>query len=313
MALAYTLDLAVRAAWPGLPLYRRHLLLFGLLVAACAVLTFLRVSPHPLAALALGSLGAAAGLALTCVPALSTRRLASLGWVRGEARRPEPAAPLILVADPHWSEALTNLRETSEAHPGADWLFLGDAFDAWVGIEGMDSPLQADFLAWVDERRRAGRWVGFWLGNREFFLDSLAGHFDLMGEGTGGGLPQEGLAWEHGDLVNTADWRYRLWNLATRSGAMYMFAQSLPKPAARALAQWVHRALKTTNRAYKLTFPREAFRAAVAEHPGEVFITGHFHTHETEGDGIALPWAHEGSFMVWVDGTVKPLGPSAHL
>ena len=312
MAWAWILDLAARAAWPGLPLYRRHLLIFALMVAGAAPLALARVPAHPLQALALAALGTALGLALTCLPALRSRRLGCLGWVRGVARRPDPAAPLILVADPHWSEALTNLRATATAHPGADWLFLGDAFDAWVGIEGMGSPLQADFLAWVDERRRSGRWIGFWLGNREFFLDSLSGQFDLMGEGAGGGLPQEGLAWEHGDLVNTSDWRYRLWNLAARSGPMWLFAKSLPKPAARALAHWVHRALKTTNRAYKLTFPRAAFRAAAAEHPAEVFITGHFHTHELEGNGIALPWAHEGSFMVWVEGGVKPLGPLTH-
>jgi len=336
-ALGWSLDGAVRGTWPGLPLYRRHLGLFLGLVLAAGITARLAAGAQPwlaagtqpwlaagaqpwlaagaqpwLAAWVAGTLGAGAGLSVTCVPALNTRRLGCLGWVRGRALRPEPAAPLILVADPHWSAELTGLAQAQAGHPEADWLFLGDVFDAWVGIEGMGSPLQAQFLAWVDDRRRAGRWVGLWLGNREFFLDGLAGHFDLMGEGTGGALPGEGLAWEHGDLVNAADWRYRLWNLISRSGPMWLFALSLPKPAARGLADWLHRALHTTNRAYKLTFPREAFRRAAAEHPSETFITGHFHTHEVEGNGIALPWAHEGAFMVWRDRQVKPLDPSGH-
>ena len=307
VALAGTLDLA--AAWsdPGRPLYRRHLLLFGLLLFMAWVLALPRaqVLCHWLAS----SLGAGLGLALPCLVLLKSRRLRWLGWVRGAALRPDPGRELILVADPHWSEGLPNLRETEAAHPEADWLFLGDVFDVWVGIPGMASPLQEEFLAWVDQRRRAGRWVGLWLGNREFFLDSLSGHFDLMGEGVGGGLPGEGLAWEHGDLVNGADWRYRLWNLISRSGPMWLFARSLPRSAARTLAHRLHRALHTTNRAYKLAFPRDAFRAAAAEHSSETFITGHFHTHEVEGNGIALPWAHEGQFMTWSQRIVKPIAP----
>jgi UDP-2,3-diacylglucosamine pyrophosphatase LpxH len=299
--LAWALDLAVAWARPGLPMYRRHLLLF----LGLALLAGLH-GPGPLA-WAGRALAAALGLGLACWPALASRRLAGLGWVRGRAERPRPNAPLILVADPHWSTELTNLRATQAAHPEADWLFLGDVFDVWVGIPGMASPLQTEFLAWVDQCRSQGRWVGLWLGNREYFLDSLAGHFDLIGEGIGGGLPGEGLAWEHGDLINAADWRYRLWNLISRSGGMWLFARCLPGPAARALASWLQRSLHTTNLAYKLKFPRAAFRAAAAEQPAAVFLTGHFHTHEVEGNGIALPWAHEGQFMVWSDKSIKPI------
>jgi len=310
LGLAWCLDGLVRASWPGLPMYRRHLGLFFGLAAAGGVLSHQASSLKPwLLAWVAAALGAGLGLALTCVPALRTRRLGCLGWVRGQARRPEPEAPLILVADPHWSTEFTGLAQALAAHPEADWLFLGDVFDAWVGIAGMASPLQEAFLDWVDARRQAGRWVGLWLGNREFFLDSLSGHFDLMGEGTGGALAGEGLAWEHGDLVNSADWRYRLWNLISRSGPMWLFAQSLPRPAARGLASWLHRSLHTTNRAYKLTFPRAAFRLAAAEHPTETFITGHFHTHEHEANGIALPWAHDGEFMVWCGRQVSRLEP----
>jgi len=311
--LALVLELAARNTWRGLPTYRRHLWLF-LAVSLFGLSDEWHqhfVPGRSVEAMdwLADTLGGGLGLALSCLPLARRRWLETLSWRRGEARRPDPSVPLVLVADPHWSDGLTGLAEATAARPEADWLFLGDTFDVWVGMPGMASPLQEAFLAWVDERRRQGRWVGFWLGNREYFLDALGKHFDLMGEGIGGGLPAEALAWEHGDLINQADWRYRLWNLVSRSGGMWLVARLLPRAAARALAASLERSLRTTNRSYKLAFPREAFRAAAAAHPQQTFITGHFHTHEVEGNGIALPWAHEGNFMVWHNGGLKPLAP----
>jgi UDP-2,3-diacylglucosamine pyrophosphatase LpxH len=312
-ALALVLELAWRGNGVRTPVYRRHLTIFGLM-ALLGALHATRQGGVPAALLCwlADLLGAVLGLALCTLPAVLTRRLGGMGWQRGQARRDDPGAPLILVADPHWNLELTGLREARAAHPEADWLFLGDVFDVWVGIPGMDSPLEREFLAWVDGVRRERRWVGLWLGNREYFLDPLAGRFDLMGEGMEGRLDGEALVWEHGDLVNVADWRYRLWNLVSRSGAVWLFARLLPKASAQALAGRLQRALHTSNRAYKLAFPRAAFRAAAARYPAATFITGHFHTHEVEGTGIALPWAHDGDFMVWHGGTVKPLGELRH-
>lgn len=313
-ALALTLELALRASAPGLPVYRRHLLIFALVSLFGLSDEFHQAFvPGRTAAFSdwlADTLAGGVGLALSCWPFARGGRGTGTSWHRGPLRRPDPALPLILVADPHWSAELTGLRAAQAVHPQADWLFLGDAFEVWVGLPGMETPLQAEFLDWVDDRRREGRWVGFWLGNREYFLDGLAGHFDLMGEGLGGELKGEALAWEHGDLVNGADRRYRLWNLVSRSGPVWLFARLLPRSVAQALAEKLQRALHTTNAAYKLAFPREAFRAAAAEHPGSTFLTGHFHTLEREANGIALPWAHEGTFMVWQHGTVAPLGGS---
>ncbi|BDU72092.1 VanZ family protein [Mesoterricola silvestris] len=315
-ALALAMELAARATWRGAPTYRRHLAIF-LLASAYGLSDevhqiFVAGRDASVLDWAADSAGAVAGLALSCLPLLWRRWMAALGWRRGRAERPDPSRPLVLVADPHWGGELTGLGEATARLPEADWLFLGDIFDVWVGIPGMESPQQEAFLAWVDERRRQGRWVGFWLGNREYFLDGLSDRFDLMGEGIGGGLPGEALAWEHGDLINAADGRYRLWNLVSRSGAMWVVARALPRSTARSLAARLERSLRTTNRAYKLAFPREAFRAAAAAHPGQTFITGHFHTHEVEGNGTALPWAHDGSFMLWENGSLKPLTPLAH-
>ena len=310
-ALALALDLALRHTAPGLPLYRRHLLILAIVSLYGASDEWHQLYV-PGRACEFGdwvadTLGGALALAIGSLPLLATRRLAALSWRRGALARAEPSRDLVLVADPHWGAELTGLEAATAAHPEADWLFLGDVFDVWVGFPGMETDAQRAFLAWVDRRRASDRWVGLWLGNREYFLDGHADRFDLMGEGLGGSLAGEALAWEHGDLVNTADRQYRAWNLVSRSGALWLLFRLMPSGTARKVSAWMERKLRTTNTAYKLAFPREAFRAAALAHPGATFLTGHFHTHEEEANGIALPWAHEGRFMVWRGGRVEEL------
>ena len=309
--LALLLDGALRRQRPQWPLYRRHLVVL-ILVALYGASDEWHQRFVPGRSCEFGdwladAAGAALGLGLASLPLLFSRRLQALSWQRGVSSRPKPTAPLILVADPHWGTALTGLTAATAAHPEADWLFLGDVFDVWVGFPGMETDGQRTFLAWVEARRAAGRWVGLWLGNREYFLDSHAARFDLMGEGLGGSLEGEALTWEHGDLINTADRQYRLWNLMSRSSILWLLFRLLPGGTARRVSAWMERKLHTTNAAYKLAFPRAAFSAAARSHPGTTFLTGHFHTHEVEANGIALPWAHEGRFMVWRDGRVEEL------
>jgi UDP-2,3-diacylglucosamine pyrophosphatase LpxH len=309
--LAWALDLAFQRQRQDLPLYRRHLLVFLIVVLGGALEEWSQTrSPGRCCAFGgwlAASAGGGLGLLAASFPPLLTRRLGALSWSRGTARRFNAARDLILVADPHWGAELTGLAEATARFPEADWLFLGDVFDLWVGLPGMETERQFAFLAWVDGRRAAGHWVGLWLGNREYFLDRHATRFDLMGEGVGGALEGEGLTWEHGDLINNADRQYRLWNLVSRSGPLWLVFRLLPGGTARRVSAWMERKLRTTNTAYKLAFPRAAFRAAAAVHPGATFLTGHFHTHEVEANGIALPWAHEGRFMVWRGGSVEEL------
>jgi UDP-2,3-diacylglucosamine pyrophosphatase LpxH len=312
-ALAWLLDRACQRQIPQWPLYRRHLLVF-LLVSLYGASDECHQYFVPGRSCEFGdwladSLGAALGVAFATLPLLFTRRLEPLSWHRGRASRPNLSAPLILVADPHWGAEWKGLQEATDAHPEADWLFLGDVFDVWVGIPGMETEAQRAFLTWVDERRRAGRWVGLWMGNREYFLDRHASRFDLLGEGIGGLMEGEALTWEHGDLINARDHQYRLWNLVSRSGPLWCLFRLLPSGTARSLSSWMEQKLHTTNAAYKLAFPREAFRAAAQANAGTTFLTGHFHTHEVEANGIALPWAHEGRLMVWQGGKVEELQP----
>ncbi len=310
-ALALTLDIALQISRSDLPLYRRHSLVF-LVVALFGATDEWHQLFVPGRACEFGdwladTAGGGLGLLLGCAPLLLTRHLGTLSWIRGKTRRSDPTRDLILVADPHWNTTLTGLAEATARFPAADWLFLGDVFDVWLGLPGMETDGQRAFLAWVDDRRRAGRWVGLWLGNREYFLDRHSDRFDLMGEGIGGGLPEEALTWEHGDFINAKDRPYRLWNLVSRSGAMWLLFRLLPNTVARRTSLWLERKLRTTNQAYSLAFPRAAFRAAAEAQGGTTFLTGHFHTHEQEANGIALPWAHGGQLMVWRGGRVEAL------
>lgn len=311
-ALALAMEWALAKTRPDVPLYKRHLLVFVLvsLYGAsdeihqhfvpgrdCDVFDWLA-----------DTVGGGLGLALISLSRLRSRkRWLPHSWRRGIARRTDASRDLILVADPHWSSELVGLEAATAAHPNADWLFLGDCFDVWVGLPGMETEAQSRFLAWVKERRAAGRWVGLWMGNREYYLDRHAGDFDLMGEGLGGSLAEEGLFFEHGDLINTADWRYRLWNLISRSGPLWACFRILPARTAARVAANLERKLHTTNREYKLAFPSDAFARAAEASGGTTFLTGHFHTDHRIGKGRALPWAFEGRFQVWRNGQVEEL------
>jgi VanZ family protein/UDP-2,3-diacylglucosamine pyrophosphatase LpxH len=311
-ALAAALEYALAKARPDLPLYRRHLLVF-VAVSAFGALdechqSFVPGRDADVFDWVADTLGGVLGLAAISLSRLRARtRWAAHSWARGTARRPDPCRDLILVADPHWRQELVGLEAATAAHPEADWLFLGDCFDVWVGLPGMETGAQARFLAWVQARRAAGRWVGLWLGNREYFLDRHAPAFDLMGEGVGGALAEEGLAFEHGDLINTADWRYRLWNLISRSGVLWAFFRLVPAKTAAKMALSLEAKLRTTNREYKLAFPEAAFARAAEASDGKAFLTGHFHTDQRIGKGRALAWAYEGRFQVWRKGQVEDL------
>ena len=312
-ALGLAMEWALAESRPDLPLYKRHLLVF-IAVSAFGALDEFHQSFVPgrdadVFDWMADTFGGVLGLALISLSRLRSRAgWIAHSWSRGTAKRPDPSRDLILVADPHWRDELVGLDTATAAHPNADWLFLGDCFDVWVGIPGMETEAQARFLAWVKARREAGAWVGLWMGNREYFLDRHAKDFDLMGEGLGGALREEGLAFEHGDLINTADWRYRLWNLISRSGVLWAFFRLLPARTAAKIALTLEAKLRTTNREYKLAFPAEAFARAAEASEGAAFLTGHFHTDQRVGKGHALAWAYEGKFQVWRDGRVADLG-----
>jgi UDP-2,3-diacylglucosamine pyrophosphatase LpxH len=307
-SVAFMMDYSWSAFSSAWPINKRHLAIFFLLALAASKDIFLFPlfgAPGPLVNSAMGMLGALFGLSLRCLPFIFGSRNPSFGWRQGSGARPDPSRPLVIIADPHWSVELTGLHEATRAIPDADWLFLGDVFEVWVGIKGFETDAQRNFLWWVAERRRTGHWVGLWLGNRDYFLDELADRFDFMGEGIGGRLHGEQFAFEHGDLVNTLDRKYRFWNLVSRSGAAWIIAKLLPSFIGNLLAPALERMLRTTNVGYKLLFPRYEFQTAAQECGAPLLIAGHFHALLAIENGLSLPWANEGRFYVWENGNIK--------
>jgi UDP-2,3-diacylglucosamine pyrophosphatase LpxH len=246
-----------------------------------------------------GAIGVPLGLCLGCLPFLFGSRSLEYGWRSGVNRRPDLSRPLVIVADLHWSDELKGLQQASMAMPDADWLFLGDTFDVWIGVKGFETMAERNFLWWVAERRRTGHWVGLWLGNREYFLDRLAHKFDFMGEGVGGTLQGEPFTFEHGDLINSGDLLYRLWNLFSRSVIVWFLAKIIPSFVGRRIASLLERLLQTTNSEYKVSFPTEKFLKATQGCSAPLLVTGHFHTLEEVDYGVSIPWAKGGRYLVW--------------
>lgn len=303
--LAFLLELSFRRTSHKWPLYRRHLLVFGLVALFGATdeihQSFIPGRESDIRDWIADSMGACVGLALASLPFLWSRNLQVFSWWRGRSQRPDPERPLLLVADTHWDDDISMLHEWTREFPDADWLFLGDIFETWIGLRKMETSAQREFLEWAIARRKEGRWIGFWMGNREFFLDVHSEVFSMMGEGVGGELPGEGLRFEHGDLICCQDTRYRLWSLIINSGPVWLFAKLLPAGMAGRLAAFLRRKLGSGQRIYKSRFPQAAFEKA-AKGDG-CFVSGHFHVFMQCGSGVSLPFAGEGRFMVWRSGT----------
>lgn len=281
-------------AWP---LYRRHFYLF--------VMTGL----IPLIPVALGwgerAIASALGLALSSVTIIKSRFWSSHSWSKAGQITRDPSRPLVVVADPHWNDHLQGLRELHEKNPNCDWLFLGDVFELWIGLPSYETPVQKEFMLWVDQERGKGSWIGLWLGNREYFLDYHASRFDLIGEGIGGELKGESLRFEHGDLINHNDWKYRIWNLLTRSSFAWVLFRCLPSSVGIRISSYLANRLKTTNINYKLHFPEKVFQSVVEAFPKETFIVGHFHIYQHINNGYVIPWAHHGAHACWANHQIR--------
>lgn len=296
-SLTALIDGVLAHRFRSLPLYRRH---FYLSVALILV---------PMGALPFGLgtqvIGVLMGLTLPALLRMRTRSWLAHSWMKGSFKRKDPNRPLIVIADPHWSQDTGHLKEIQKKYVQVDWLFLGDCFDLWIGLPNYETSAQKEFLDWVDQRRQEGAWVGLWLGNREYFLDYLAPRFDLMGEGTGGYLAGESLYFEHGDLINKGDVQYRLWNLLSRSSLAWIMFRLIPSSWGQRLGSWLESKLRTTNQNYKITFPQDSFSEVAQSFSPSTFIVGHFHTEHQVENGRVIPWNYSGVHALWSKGHLE--------
>ena len=177
---------------------------------------------------------------------------------------------------------------------------LGDFFELWLGLEGLEKPWHEALLAPLFDLKRNGVRMRYVIGNRDYFVTEWnARHplFDSVIDGeTTVDSPHGQLRLAHGDLVNRADTQYRRWRAFSRSAPLSLIARALPRSTLAGLAAKVAVRLSATNRFHKSYFPETELRTqARSLSPGAVtLVFGHFHEHHqlTEGDKqiLTLPF-----------------------
>ena len=171
-------------------------------------------------------------------------------------------------------------REGSRA---AAVVLAGDIFDLWVAWEGLELPYHRAVIGAIDDLRRAGVEVRYVEGNRDYFVGERYGRgpfTEVAAESLRVRHAHLELHVAHGDLVNARDRQYRAWRRLSRSSAVQGGFRLLPSRAAARLSGFLERKMRTTNRAYRVSFPeaqaaqyaRRAFAAGA-----DAVVLGHFH------------------------------------
>ena len=139
-------------------------------------------------------------------------------------------------------------------------IFTGDLFAVWLGRRELEQPHHAAVLAKLAELKERGLVLSYVEGNHDFRIGgSHAGVlFDEIRDETlrqsFGGLS---ILVAHGDLVNTADRRYRRWRRFARSPLIWGLFNLLPRAGRIRLAEATERRMRSTNLDQKRAFPKE--------------------------------------------------------
>lgn len=180
---------------------------------------------------------------------------------------------------------------------------LGDFFELWLGLSGLETPWQEKLWAPLRELKSRGVKLRYVVGNKDFFVKEWNQRHQLFDavieksvtlESAAGPLGLIHLA--HGDLVNRADRQYRAWRAFSRSMPVQFKIKLLPRRWLARLGEKAAAKMQTTNRYHKSYFPEDQLRARARELPPGLatMIYGHFHAfHELqEGDKkiITLPF-----------------------
>ena len=189
---------------------------------------------------------------------------------------------MILVTDAHVSLANRNHEEFFEmldhlATLSEDVVFLGDIFDLWIGLPGYQDGIHAHFLAWCREQK-AVRMVGLVEGNHEFFVAERHGGNFSWCEKAERQVAEGRVLCVHGDLINRHDLNYLRFRKVSKSAIVKTLVRFLP--GGRWLVQRLKKDLKKTNKAFRISLPRdEVDRFAAERLVGDVerIFVGHFH------------------------------------
>ncbi|MBI5510321.1 MAG: hypothetical protein HY903_16315 [Deltaproteobacteria bacterium] len=223
----------------------------------------------------------------------------------------------LIVGDGHYqglpgeTERLARLLEAA-SRVGVDELsILGDFFELWLALPGMDPPGAAPLWELLRARQLSGWRLRYVVGNRDYFVAQWNARARLFGHVEDPGCVVEGAAGKlvlaHGDLVNRADRQYRRWRRFSRNPIVSLMVRSLPQATIARLGTRTAARLKATNRYHKSYFPEAELRARAREYaPGPAtLIFGHFHEHHdlVEGDKriITLPFLGRDNAGLLVD------------
>lgn len=164
-------------------------------------------------------------------------------------------------------------------------VLLGDFFEVWVGLPGLEVPWHEEFFAPLREARARGVKLDYVVGNKDYFVEEWNARSQVFDRVVDGVLeldtPAGRIHCAHGDLVNRADRQYRAWRAFSRSAAVRALARATPRSWLGALSQRLERELRRTNRHHKSYFPEAELVAYVERldpRPAFAFF-GHFHVH----------------------------------
>ncbi len=168
---------------------------------------------------------------------------------------------------------------------------LGDLFDFRIGMPSLSFPEQKPMLDSISRVRKAGARVIYLEGNHDFHLGrEFAAEMgvELHTGPVSVELHGKRIFLCHGDLVNQADWRYRLLHLAVRNRFAAGAGRLMPAP----LLQGVRRRLQHASRKrYTHDRSRWDYRAIIKNYAEKIkwqgydaLVLGHFHLPFIEGD-----------------------------
>lgn len=161
---------------------------------------------------------------------------------------------------------------------------LGDLFDFRVGLPALDFPEQEPVLEALSRLSSSGIRLIYLEGNHDFHLGAaFAARIgaELYSEPVALELQGKRLLLCHGDLVNPADWRYRLLYRVLRNPAMVWAARLLPAAMVQAVR---HRLQRTSKGRYSGDRVRWNYRDIITTYGEKVrqqrfdaLVLGHFH------------------------------------
>lgn len=181
---------------------------------------------------------------------------------------------------------LEELRGTAEVV-----CILGDLFDFRIGLPALDFPEQEPVIRALEALSRSGTRLIYLEGNHDFHLGAaFAGRIgcELYSGPVILELGGKNIYLCHGDLVNPADWRYRLLHLVLRNRGTALAARLVPSALVRRVRQRLQR---TSRKRYARDRVRwdygdiiRRFASGVREQGVDAVVLGHFHCPFVEQD-----------------------------